>query len=384
MPPQMPIAMDDAPSRALIVDDDPMLREIMAARLAAMGFEPVLAENGEEAVKALEAAPYSLAIIDLRMPKLDGFGLLELIRGDPRCADLPVIVATTSDDAASIEKAYALGASSFGIKPINWPLFERHVRFVVRNGATERKLRQAMAQAEMESRLKNGLFLLLSHELKTPLASLVGFAGVLSTALEGRLSDEEVEQLGHLSDAARRLNAIVADILLYSRTLSGKAQLDIAECRPADILDDALSGIKRAARQRRIALDVRHPEDEETVACDAMLVQRALNKLIDNAIKFAPEGGKVEVWSDRDSDGSRLFFVRDNGPGMSEAHLEECLRPFVQGDMSYSRPAEGLGLGLPVARGIADAHGGGLVCRTAPGQGMTAAIRIPPGLKSAA
>jgi two-component system cell cycle sensor histidine kinase PleC len=335
------------------------------------------------AAKALEENEFSVAIIDLRMPELDGFGLLQFIRNRPASADLPVIVATISEDEASIERAYRLGASSFTTKPINWAQFGRHVRFVVRNGAAERKLRQAMAEAEQASRLKNGLFILLSHELKTPLTSLIGFTDVLVTSLQGRLSEEEARQFAHIDDAARRLNSIVGDILLYSRSLSGAAQLDIGHCAVADIIDDALSGVKRAVRDKAIDLCVRTPPSDAMVSCDAKLVQRAFHKLIDNAVKFAPKGGRVEIWVEPGENGSCVFLVRDDGPGMSESRLQECLSPFVQNDMSYTRQAEGLGLGLPVARSIADAHGGSLAFKTSPGDGMTASIHIPGGLRTA-
>src|SRR5436190_12136284 len=109
----------DAPPLALIVDDDPILLEIMAARLDVIGFKAILAENGMAAIKALEENDFCVAIVDLRMPELDGFGLLQFIRERPASADLPVIVATTSEDQASIEKAYRLAASSFTTKPIN-------------------------------------------------------------------------------------------------------------------------------------------------------------------------------------------------------------------------------------------------------------------------
>ena len=131
----------------LIVDDDPILREVMSAKLAETGFIATCVEDGEEACNHLGSERYSLALVDLNMPKLDGFGLLRHIRQHPRTVDLPVIVVTSNDDKGSIEKAYALGASSFITKPVNWSQFLHHVRFVVRSGETEQALRRAQAEA---------------------------------------------------------------------------------------------------------------------------------------------------------------------------------------------------------------------------------------------
>src|SRR4029077_1456712 len=104
---------------------------------------------------------------------------------------------------------------------------------------------------------------------------------------------------------------------------------------------------------------------------------QALYKLIDNAIKFLPPCGTVEISADGKEDGSALISVRDGGPGLSQATLDECLKPLIQSDMGYGRSAEGLGLGLPIARAIASAHGGELMVETSPGEGMVAAIRLP-------
>ncbi|MGH6908230.1 MAG: response regulator, partial [Aestuariivirga sp.] len=102
-----------ARKRALVVDDDPILREVMSGQLQAVGFEVMQAENGETGRDLTARENFNLAVIDISMPKLDGFELLRHIRQHPYSADLPVIVVTNYNDPKSIEKAYELGASSF-------------------------------------------------------------------------------------------------------------------------------------------------------------------------------------------------------------------------------------------------------------------------------
>ena len=119
----------------LIVDDDPILREIMSARLAQSGFAVCCVKNGEEACFRLDAERYALALVDLNMPKLDGFGLLRRIRRHRHTLDLPVIVVTANDGEGSIEEAYRLGASSFITKPVNWSQFEAPTARPVRTTA---------------------------------------------------------------------------------------------------------------------------------------------------------------------------------------------------------------------------------------------------------
>ena len=108
------------------------------------------------------------------------------------------------------------------------------------------------------------------------------------------------------------------------------------------------------------------------------LQEFAFKRFVDNAVKFSPAGSTVEVWAYGKADGSAVVSVRDQGPGLTQAKLKECLKPFVQEDMSYARPIDGLGLGLPIAKAICEAHGGELIVQTAPGQGLVAAISLPP------
>ncbi|HEX8661474.1 MAG TPA: response regulator [Brevundimonas sp.] len=116
--------------RLLFADDDPILREFASVHL---GAEQVsTAEDGEDAWRMVQAAPFDLLLIDLEMPRLDGFGLVQRLRADPRFRDIPVIVVTGRDDVNAIDRAFQAGATSFLVKPINWRLLTYQVRFVLR------------------------------------------------------------------------------------------------------------------------------------------------------------------------------------------------------------------------------------------------------------
>lgn len=366
-----------APKSVLFVDDDDILLEVMAAQLAELDLQVVRAGNGEEGRELAGRDSFDLAIIDLSMPKLDGFGLIRHIRQHPKSVDLPVIVLTSSNDRRSIEKAYELGASSFVTKPINWPQFAHHVLFVLRAGETERALRAAEAEAIVASRMKNGLFHILSHELKTPLTALVGLTEVLQASLHDRLQPMEVENFGHVMEAARRLSGIVSDTLMFSKALSGLRNLDLSSCLVSDLLEDSVIGLRARAAERQVTLRVQPALADATIRCDERLIRQALSKLIDNAIKFSPAGASVDVGAHEKDDGSMLLTVQDQGPGLSQARLRDCLQPLVQDDMSYSRAADGLGLGLPIAKAVAEAHGGELIVSTSPGKGLVAGILLP-------
>jgi two-component system, sensor histidine kinase and response regulator len=362
----------------LIVDDDAMICEVLVELFTSLGYDTATAEDGEAACDYIACKNLVLAVVDLNMPRLDGFGLLRHIRQHPRTVDLPVIISTGNDDRASIEEAYRLGASSFVTKPINWAQFVYHAKFVIRNGQIEHDLRVAEAQAVAASKMKNGLFRILSHELKTPLVSLCGLTDVLSGALRNKVEAIEAEQLDHIVDASQRLNRLISDILVLSKSFSGLSYLTISKESMVDLLDDSIIGLEAAAKAKNIHIKVAQPGKDLSLYCDSHLLRQAIYKLVDNAIKFSPVGGTIEIWAHRKAeDNSTVISIRDNGPGVAPSKLSECLQPFIQEDMSYGRIAEGLGLGLPIVKSIAEAHGGALICQSALGQGMVAAIWIP-------
>ncbi len=250
----------------------------------------------------------------------------------------------------------------------------------MRSGETERALRAAEAEALAASRTKSAMFQVLSHELKTPLTALIGLTDVMHRALRDRAEPAVSGQLGHVIDAAQRLNAIVSDIMLLSKAVAGQARTDFAPASLSEVLDDCLVGFQQKAAARHIKLLLRPHERDITFLCNQRLLLQAVGKLVDNAIKFSSEGGTVELWGHVRANGSIIISVKDAGPGLSQQRLKDCLQPFVQDNMSYSRPADGLGLGLPIAKAVCEAHSGELAIQTAPGQGLLAAIMLPASL----
>ena len=373
------LAPDSRTRSVLVVDDDIILRELMRERLGAAGWQVIEAQDGAQAISILAKDVPDLAIVDLSMPTLDGFALLRSLRQNPRTIDLPVIVCTGLEENEAVERAYRLGASSFITKPINWVQFLHHARFVMRSGETERALRSAEAEAVLAGRSKSAMFRVLSHELKTPLTALIGLTSVVERQLRGKPDLGIAQELDHVIDASRRLNTIVSDIMLLSRAVAGPQDEFTAE-RLSDLIEDSVAGLKAKAADKNVRLLVRAQETEVRIRCDSRLIHQALGRLVDNAIRFSEPGSAVDVWGHTGSGGTSILSVKDYGPGLSAQKLKECLKPFMQEDQTYSRPSEGLGLGLPIAKAICEAHGGELAIQTAPGKGMLAAIVLPPGL----
>jgi len=130
----------DAPMRALVADDDPLVLEFARVHLSSPVAVIETALDGETAWSMLTGGDFDIAVLDISMPRLDGFSLLERIRADAKLRYLPVMMLTCREDIASIDSAYVLGANSFATKPVNWRLLSYHIRYVLRASRVESEL----------------------------------------------------------------------------------------------------------------------------------------------------------------------------------------------------------------------------------------------------
>ncbi|HEX8234230.1 MAG TPA: response regulator [Caulobacteraceae bacterium] len=156
----MPISREEAGTffyvleedlRILFVDDDPILREFAVVHLSTERAKVKVAGDGLEALQALSAESFDLVLLDLEMPRMDGFEFLEKLRCTDQFRTLPVIVVTGREDVAAIDRAYLAGATSFVVKPLNWRLISYQIRYVHRAFQTEQSLRQARARARADA-----------------------------------------------------------------------------------------------------------------------------------------------------------------------------------------------------------------------------------------
>ena len=363
--------------RLLVADDDPRLLELMTVRLVDEETDVICAEHGAAARDLLVDEDFDLAIIDLGMPELDGFELITHLRQNPRTVDLPVIVVTGRDDKQAIEQAFAVGASTFVTKPLNWTLFRYQVQFVIRSGHIKKDLRLARDKADRASRAKDNLIQLLSHELRSPLNILVGFAEVLQRDLQGKLDADQADHLSDITHAGQRLSEVLSDVLFYSRLHNGDHALKSDHTLLDELIEDAAISLKAKAKAKGIVLShCDHSQGGQLIA-ERNLILDALRRLTDNAVKFSPEGAEVELSAHSLADGSAVLAVQDTGPGIAMRTLERCMKPFVQADQALTRSEPGLGLGLAISKMIAEMHCGKLIIDAKPGKGTTASIWMP-------
>jgi signal transduction histidine kinase len=241
----------------------------------------------------------------------------------------------------------------------------------------EADLRRAKDEAELASRSKTEFLANMSHELRTPLNAIIGFSDILMGQIFGPLGDQRYGDYARdIRDSGLHLLTLINDVLDVSKVEFGKVEL-IEEA--VDIVAVAAS-CARLMRDRADTAGIKLVQD---LASDLPLLQgdsrrlkQILLNLLSNAVKFTPSGGHVAIRAAAGADGFRLT-IEDTGIGIAKQDLEKAMRPFGQIDSRLARKYQGTGLGLPLARSMAELHGGRLEIDSTPGHGTVATLWLP-------
>ena len=228
--------------------------------------------------------------------------------------------------------------------------------------------------------LKQTLLSVISHELKTPVSIIKGYAGTLGR--QDANWDEETlrDGLAVIEEEADRLDKLINNFLEASRLQSGGLRLQLSHVDLADMAASAVETLRKTTEKHDFALDF--PEDFPIILGDGERLRQVLTNLIGNAIKYSPEGGLIKVGGQADLQTSKIrLYVSDEGIGISPADHELIFERFHRVDNRLARQTPGTGLGLFLVKSVVEAHGGRIWVNSTPGEGSTFWVELPMGLK---
>ncbi|HET7369202.1 MAG TPA: response regulator [Gammaproteobacteria bacterium] len=384
------------PADILVVDDNKANLAAIEVALGDLGRRLVKAESGAEALRQLLEHDFALIILDVQMPGMDGFETARLIRERKRSRHVPIIFVTayTREDSDILE-GYRLGAVDFLFKPIvpevlrakaevfvdlqarthevqlqAERLRELERRETERRIITERERWEAERLRE-ESRNKDQFLAVLAHELRNPLSPIV--TGIKLLEKYGRQHDG-LDRVREMMDRqAAHLIRLIDDLLDVARISSGKINVEIKHIDLAESLKQAADSVESLLAEKDHKLTIAPMTEAMTVAADADRLTQVIANLLNNAVRYTDQGGRIELSCERDGN-EAMIRVTDNGQGISKEMHEKIFEQFVQGD---SR-GRGLGLGLALVQRLVAMHGGRVSADSAgPGHGSTFTVWIP-------
>ncbi len=237
-------------------------------------------------------------------------------------------------------------------------------------------MKEQLLRLQELDRLKGDFINSASHELRTPLTSVIGYSDFLADGIGGTLSADQQRYVDQIRKGASRLRRLVEDLLDVAIMETGRFRVTPVPADLAVVVRDAVESLRPQARTADVTLRVEITPDRLPTIMDPARVGQAVLNLAANAIKFTPAGGTVTVRATA-SDGRRRIEVRDDGPGVGAELHHRVFEKFFRGSPGGERPAPGAGLGLAIAKGLIEAHGGAIGVESTPGRGASFWFDLP-------
>ncbi|AKB79631.1 Two component system histidine kinase [Methanosarcina horonobensis HB-1 = JCM 15518] len=240
----------------------------------------------------------------------------------------------------------------------------------------EEKMLQAKMAAETANRAKTTFIVNMSHELRTPLNAVIGFSDLLLSETFGPLNEKQKRYAENISKSGNHLLDVINDVLDISRLELGNIELYYETVDIPAVIEEVQRVLSSLSAGKNIRIEYKVEKGLKTIIVDKVKFKQILYNLLNNAIKFSSEGGKVNISAELKEDIVEIS-VKDEGIGINEADYERVFHPFVQIDESISRKHGGVGLGLALVKRFVELHGGKVWVKASPGKGSTFTFRIP-------
>jgi signal transduction histidine kinase len=356
--------MDANKPNILVVDDEMGPRESLKMILNPY-YNVYTADRGPQAVEMLRKFPVDLVTLDLKMPGFSGINVLEKVKQhDP---DIEAIIITGYGSLDTAIEGLRLGAFDYISKPFD----VNHILALVRRGLERRN-----AKAQLR-RVKSDFLSNISHELRTPLSVVVGFVYLLLNQVIGKLTEEQQKVLETVYRNSEELLELIDNVLWMTSLNAGDANPTVERFDARDVVNETMKRFDKAIREKGLRLNVQLIDGDIPLVSDRAKVERVFQNVFNNAVKFTAEGEitvRVQPSAHR---GNVEFEITDTGVGIEESKIDAIFEPFHQGDNSMQRSYSGLGIGLTVARRMAELIGGKLAVTSKPGAGTRVIMNFP-------
>jgi len=383
---------DSAPT-ILIVDDLAENIEILGTVLRKKKYKVAVAMNGEGAISIAKQIMPDLILLDIAMPGMDGFTVCRMMKDEPATAGIPVIFLTASADTEDVVTGFSLGAVDYVTKPFKAPelLMRIKTHLTIKklqleleqaNLTLEKKveertkeIHEAKERAENSNRLKSEFLSQISHEIRTPLNAVITSAGLIEMEMHDKVDDFLKPLFVSLKNGAKRIIRTVDLILNTAQVHTNSYDTQITRIDLVELLTLTSSMYKFQAWEKKLKFETDIPVACAYINGDSHAVTQIFEQLFDNAINYTKEGFiKLSL---REDEENFAVTVEDTGMGISPAFQKQLFSYFAQELVGYTRPYEGNGLGLALAKKFCEINNASLSVESEKNKGSKFTVVFP-------
>ncbi|MBI1840354.1 MAG: response regulator [Verrucomicrobia bacterium] len=377
---------ENRPHKILLVEDEPMWRDILQTGLRDPHVSLEFAATAREALDHAEREAFDLVILDLGLPDLDGFELLRKLKLVLPTPHTPVLVLSAWKELSHKLRGFEFGIADYITKPIELGELRARVHGILKAKKRldvlmdlNRRLEGAREEAEAVARAKADFLANMSHEIRTPMNRVIAMAEIV---LQTSLTPEQRDCLETIRGSGETLLAILNDILNLSKIESGKLELERQPFQVQECVEEAVDVLAIQAAKKHLDLNCIVEEQRlPALKGDSLRLRQVITNLVGNAVKFTDKGEvSVEVKALRPDPSEKKwelhFLIRDTGPGIPEDKLGLLFQNFTQTDTTISRRFGGTGLGLAICKGLVELMGGLIWVESAVGKGSVFQFKL--------
>jgi signal transduction histidine kinase len=375
--------MTDRIVRILLVEDNPgdarLLRETLRDA-ESLRFDLAHADRLEDALARVRSELADVVLLDLSLP--DAHGMETVQRMLEAAPAVPIIVLTGLADETVAVHAVQAGAQDYLVKgTVEGATLGRAIRYAMERKRLEteraallRNEREARAAAEAAVNARDEVLRIVAHDIGNSLSAVKIHAMVLERTLTADAHPEARKRTEAIRGLTQQMDRLRQDLLDVAAIEAGRLSFEPGETSVPRVMDEVLGTVAEQAEEKGLAVECAFPDDLPAVWADRERLHQVLGNLVGNAVKFTPAGGRIRVSAGRAEHGEVRVAVEDTGPGIPPEHLEHVFDRFWQ---ARSTRRAGAGLGLAIARGVVEAHGGRIAARSEVGKGTTFEFTLP-------
>jgi signal transduction histidine kinase len=419
--------MGSTTGTVLVVDDDRISCIVLCNQLEMEGYTVVAADHGRRAIELLCAKSFDLVLLDLLMPEMDGFQVLEYMKADDALRHIPVIVISALDEMGSVVRSIQMGATDHLSKPcdpfllrarINASLaakrlhdhdaeYRRQVAYLTKAASDleagsfqpqyldpvaaradalgqlarvfQRMANEVFAREhhlQQQSQIQSALISKITHELRSPFVAAGFSLQVLQRYVERGMLDEMQAQVNILDRQMAEGRKMIDNVITFASLVGKQVETHLEATDIEALIQHITLPLRQVARARGVTLLFDMTHLPASICVDQKQIGEAIYHLVHNAIKFNREHGTARIGCQ--VVGKELVFVvEDTGPGIAPDKLNAIWEAFTQTSDAVQRGVEGLGLGLALVKYVAETHRGTAFARSVPGEGSVFGFRIP-------